>query len=154
MISFQTLKEKMTNPPVLALPDFHRSFIIETDASGHGMGAFLMQEGHPIVFVSKAFSEKIAMRSAYERELMAIVFAVTKWQHYLMILPFTIKTDQKRLKFLLEHKISTPFQQKWLSKLAGFDFTVEYKCGKDNRAADALSRIPNLQLFNMAVSSI
>ena len=152
--SFQLLKNTMITPPVLALPNFEKPFVIETDASGTGMGDVLMQEGHPIAFISKEFSEKNALLSAYERELLALVFAVNKWQHYLMNLPFVFRTDQQSLKFLLDHKMATPFQQKWLSKLAGFDFTVEYKCGSENRAVDALSRIPSTQLFTMAVSSI
>ncbi|WOH15055.1 hypothetical protein DCAR_0934588 [Daucus carota subsp. sativus] len=118
------------------------------------MGAVLLQEGHPIAFLSKAFSPKNALLSAYERELLAVVFAVNKWQHYLMSLPFVIKTDQQSLKYVLEHKLSTPFQQKWLSKLAGFDYTVEYKSGKENVVADALSRTSGMQLFTMAVSSV
>lgn len=68
----------MTSPPVLALPDFHKSFLLETNASGQGMGAALMEEGHPVDFASKAFSEekKSMQLSAYERELMAVVMTV------------------------------------------------------------------------------
>lgn len=77
-IAFNTLKQVMVSPPVLALPDFSKPFLIETDASGQGMGAVLMQSGHPVAFVSKAFSEKTMQLSAYERELMAVVMAVKK----------------------------------------------------------------------------
>lgn len=73
----------MVEPPVLALPDFTKPFLIETDPSGLGMGVVLMQNGHPIAFISKAFSKKNVMLSTYERELLAVVFAVQKWQHYL-----------------------------------------------------------------------
>lgn len=152
--AFELLKEKMTNPPVLALPNFHQPFCVETDASGTSMGAVLMQNSHPIAYISKSFSDRNALRSAYERELLAIVFAIKKWQHYLSVQSFVIRTDQKSLKYLLDHKLSTPFQQKWLSKLAGFDFSIEYKAGKENRAADALSRIPGSQLWAMTLSSI
>lgn len=71
-----------------------------------------------------------------------------------MSLPFVIRTDQQSLKYLLEHKLATPFQQKWLSKLAGFDYVVEFKSGSENRAADALSRIPSSELLSTAVSSV
>ena len=54
--------------------------------------------------------------------------------------PFVIKTNQQSLKFLLEQRIGTPTQQKWFTKLLGYSFIVEYKKGKENKAADALSR--------------
>jgi hypothetical protein len=54
--------------------------------------------------------------------------------------PFVVRTDQQSLKFLLEQKVGTPFQQKWITKLLGYDFLVEYKKGADNRVADALSQ--------------
>lgn len=113
-----------------------------------------MQKSHPTAYINKAFSERNALLSTYERELLAIMFAVKKWQHYLSVQPFVIRTDQKSLRYLLDHKMATPFQQKWLSKQAGFDFTIEYKAGTENRAADALSRIPGSQLLAMAVSSV
>lgn len=83
-----------------------------------------------------------------------MVFAVSKWQHYLMSMSFVIRTDPQSLKHVLEHKLTTPFQQKWLSKLAGFDYVVEYKSGKDNIIADALSRTPGAQLLTIAASMV
>ena len=152
--AFDSLKKIMTSPPVLALPNFLKPFLIETDASGKGMGAVSMQDGHPIAYISKAFSNAHLLLSAYERELLAIVFAVQKWQHYLMMQPFIIRTDQQSLKYLLDHKLATPFQQKWLSKLAGFDYVVEYKVWADYKAADALSWAYGYQLLSIALSNI
>ena len=152
--AFNKLKLQMVTPPVLALPNFHQPFIIETDASGAGTGAVLMQAGHPIAYSNKALSEKNAQLSAYERELLAIIFAIKKWHHYLILQPFTIRTDQQSLRYLLDHKIATPFQQKWLSKLAGYDYVVEYKQGTTNKVADALSRIPCSELHATMVTSL
>jgi len=138
--AFQTLKVAVTQAPVLALPDFSKPFIIECDASGVGIGAVLMQGKQPIAFLSKALKGKALYMSTYEKELFALVTAVQKWRPYLLGQPFLVRTDQQSLKFLLEQKVGTPFQQKWITKLLGYDFLVEYKKGADNRVADALSQ--------------
>lgn len=74
----QTLRQAMTKAPVLALPDFSKPFVIESDASGMGMGVVLQQGGHPIAYISKAFSSSTSSLSVYGRELLAITFAVSK----------------------------------------------------------------------------
>ncbi|KAD5802992.1 hypothetical protein E3N88_14352 [Mikania micrantha] len=89
----------LASAPVLHLPDFSRSFTIECDASSDGVGAILLQDEHPIAYFSKGFSPSNRLKSAYDRELLALVLAVQKWNHYLF--------------------------------------------GKENRAADALSRRPH-----------
>lgn len=105
----------------------------------------LMQDGHPIAYWSKGLSRKDQALSTYEKELMAVVLAVLKWRYYLLGRQFLIRTDHQSLKYLLEQRIGTPFQQKWITKLLGFDYSIVYKCGKDNPAADALSRKGELQ---------
>ncbi len=138
--AFQQLKEAVTQAPVLALPNFSQPFVIECDASGVGVGAVLMQEQRPVAFLSKALKGRALHMSTYEKELFALVTAIQKWRPYLLGQTFVVKTDQQSLKFLLEQKVGTPFQQKWVTKLLGYSFTVEYKKGSDNRVADALSR--------------
>ncbi|KAF7836177.1 Retrovirus-related Pol polyprotein from transposon 17.6 [Senna tora] len=138
--AFEELKKPMTTVPVLAMPDFSQPFELETDASGTGIGAVLMQNKRPIAYYSHVLSNRARHSSVYERELMAIVFAVKKWRHYLLGHRFVIKTDQKALKFLLEQRIMDPDQQKWMSKLMGYKFEIQYKPGAENRAVDALSR--------------
>ena len=65
---------------------------------------------------------------------------MTKWRHYLLGSHFVIKIDHESLKYLLEQKISTPLQQKWLTKLLGMDYEIQFKRGKENVVADTLSR--------------
>lgn len=80
------------------------------------------------------------MRSTYEKEMLAILEAVRVWRPYLLGRHFKIITDQRSLRYLLEQKISTPEQQKWLIKLLGYDYEIIYRPGKENGAADSLSR--------------
>ncbi|KAF7825235.1 TMV resistance protein N [Senna tora] len=115
-------------------------FELEIDASGTGLGAVLMQNKRPIAYFSQLLSNRAQKSSVYEWELMVIVFAVRKWRHYLLGHRFTIQTDQKVLKYLLEQRIIDPDQQKWVSKLMGYNFEIQYKPGVENKAADTLSR--------------
>jgi hypothetical protein len=137
---FIRLKSVVATPPVLRLPDFSQAFMTECDASDTGLGAVLMQEGSPIAFFSQALKGQVLLRSTYEKELLSLVTAVRKWRRYLSGRPFKVKTDQQSLKYLLEQKAATIPQQRWISKLMGYDFTIEYKKGKENQVADALSR--------------
>ena len=139
-LAFQQLKGAMTKPPVLALPDFDKPFVVECDASGRGVGAVLMQQGKPIAYHRQALKGKNLALSTCEKELLALVIAFKRWRAYLVGKPFTVKSDQQSLKYLLEQKIGTSTQQKWFAKLLGYNFVVEYKKGKDNLVADALSR--------------
>lgn len=141
-LAFDKLKQAMTTAPVLALPDYTQPFIVETDASGLGIGAVLMQQGRPLAFLSKSLTPRQQALSTYEKELLAIVMATQKWQYYLQGHHFVIKTDHQSLKYLLEQRLSTIFQQKWLAKLMGLDYEICYKKGKENIVADALSRVP------------
>ncbi|KAA0051271.1 ty3-gypsy retrotransposon protein [Cucumis melo var. makuwa] len=140
--AFEQLKRAMVTLPVLALPDFQLPFEVEIDASGSGLGAVLAQNKRPIAYFSQKLSETAREKSVYERELMAIVLAVEKWQHYLLGHRFVVYTDQKALRHILEQREIIPGVQKWLMKLIRFDFEIRYRAGSENKTADALSRIP------------
>ncbi|KAJ0704368.1 putative nucleotidyltransferase, Ribonuclease H [Helianthus annuus] len=152
--AFERLKEAVCSPPVLALPNFTKPFVVETDASALGIGAVLMQDNHPLAFISKALSPRQQALSVYEKELLAIIYAVKYWHHYLSVNHFVIKTDQKSLKYLLEQKLTTPLQHAWLSKLMGYDYEIVYKKGVENQVADALSRVSGPALFTMSLSTL
>ncbi|XP_015953413.1 uncharacterized protein LOC107477848 [Arachis duranensis] len=138
--AFQRLKDAITSQPVLALPNFELPFELETDASGIGIGAILKQGKHRIAYFSKKLSATMQQQSAYVREFYAIIEAVAKFRHYLLGRHFIILSDQQSLKALVDQTLHTPKQQKWLHKLLGFDFEIQYKPGRENVAADALSR--------------
>lgn len=150
--AFEGLKTALCEAPVLALPNFNKQFVVETDACGSGIGAVLMQDGHPIAYISRHLKGKQLHLSIYEKELLAVVFAVQKWRHYLLHDHFIIRTDERSLKYLLEQRLNTPIQQQWLPKLLEFDYEIQYRQGKDNLAADALSRVEGSEVLSMAIS--
>ncbi|PNX67599.1 hypothetical protein L195_g055714, partial [Trifolium pratense] len=83
--AFRALQQALVTAPVLALPDFNSTFIVQTDASGFAMGAVLLQQGHPLAYFSKSFCPRIAKASTYIRELHAITAAVKRWRQYLLV---------------------------------------------------------------------
>lgn len=160
--AFTVLKEAMTTTHVLKLPDFDKNFVIEADVSGLAIGAVLIHEGHPICFYSNKLGSKMQMAATYIKELYAIVEVISKWRQYLFGQTFVVRTDQKSIKELLQQTIHTPEQQKYMRKLLGFDFKIEYKPRQSNLAADALSRMfevktecnrenPHLMLLNRPI---
>nr|GEW01341.1 reverse transcriptase [Tanacetum cinerariifolium] len=124
-------------------PIVMKELIVETNACDTRFRAILQWEGHPIAYLSKALSPKHQAYSTYEKEFLALTLALDKWRGYLMERHFKIKTDHFSLKSFLDHRVTTPFQAKWLPKLLGFNYEISYKKRSENVAVDALSRVPN-----------
>ena len=95
--AFSALKQALVQAPVLALPDFRKQFVVETDASATGIGAVLMQGGHPVAYLSKALAPRNLGLSAYEKECLALLLVIDHWRPYLQHLEFMVRTDQKSL---------------------------------------------------------
>jgi hypothetical protein len=126
--------------PVLALPNFTKSFFLECDASGKGIGEFFMQVGQVLDFSRKQLSKCHLDKSTYGKEISAILHVVALWCPYLLGQHFQIKTNHHNLNYFLEQIISSLEQQKWVTKLFGYDYEIIYKKGKENVVLDALSR--------------
>nr|GFB29219.1 hypothetical protein [Tanacetum cinerariifolium] len=153
--SFEALKVAMSQASILALPDFNKPFTVEIDASGMGIGAVLQQGGHHIAYLSKSLSPKHHALSTYEKEFYAVLMALEKWRGYLLDRHFKIKTDHFSLKYLLDQRLTTPFQAKWLPKLLGYDYEISHKQGSENHADDALSRISSgFELCSLILSTV
>jgi hypothetical protein len=98
--AFEELKMKLTSAPLLALPDFGKTFEIECDASGVGIECVLMQEGRPIAYFSEKLSGPTLNYSVYDKELYALVRSLETWPHYLLPKEFVIHSDHESLKHL------------------------------------------------------
>lgn len=141
--AFEKCKKILTTDPILIYPDFKKPFVLTTDASNFAVGAVLSQvhEGrdHPVAFASRTLNKHEINYSTTEKEALAIMWAVEKFKPYLYGNSFTLVTDHKPLTFI---KNSTKNLKilRWRLELENYDYTVEYKTGKTNVVADALSR--------------
>jgi hypothetical protein len=151
--AFTTLKEALMSAPVLVLPDFSKTFSIQTDASELGVGAVLLQDGHPLTFVSKALGSRTRGLSTYEKEYLAVLVAIEQWRAYLQHGEFVIFTDQRSLTHITNQRLHTPWKLKLYTKLVGLQYKIVYKHGASNQAADALSRHPSPPAQIQAISS-
>ncbi|XP_031405676.1 uncharacterized protein LOC116214408, partial [Punica granatum] len=125
--AFQLIKENLTNAPLLSLPNFSKTFEIECDASGVGIGAVLMQEGRPIAYFSEKLSGAALNYPTYDKELYALVRALETWQHYLWPKEFVIHTDHESLKHLKgQHKLNKR-HARWVEFIETFPYVIRYK---------------------------
>jgi hypothetical protein len=131
---------KLTLAPLLALPDFGKTFEIECDACGVGIGGVLMQEGRPFAYFSEKLSGPTLNYSIYDKELYALVRCLETWQHYLLSKEFVIHSDHESLKHLKGQLKLNRRHAKWSEFIESFPYIVKYKKGKDNVVVDALSR--------------
>ncbi|XP_076660488.1 uncharacterized protein LOC143363841, partial [Halictus rubicundus] len=139
--SFETLKQKLCEAPVLTYPDFNRQFTLTTDASNEGIGAVLSQDGHPCCYISRTLNAPERNYTTTEKELLAIVWAVKRLRQYLLGRKFVIRTDHQAIKWLNNCKDPSSRLMRWRLKLEEYEYEIEYTKGKDNTAADALSRV-------------
>ncbi|XP_013628485.1 PREDICTED: uncharacterized protein LOC106334699 [Brassica oleracea var. oleracea] len=138
--AFQLLKERLSNAPLLVLPNFLKTFEIECDASGVGIRAVLMQEKRPIAYFSEKLRGATLNYPTYDKELYALVRALQTWQHYLWPKEFVIHTDHESLKHLKGQQKLNRRHARWVEFIETFPYVINYKQGKENVVADVLSR--------------
>lgn len=107
--AFANLKTALIKAPVLALPNFARPFQLQTDACDSGVEAVLLQDGHPLAYISKSLGSRTRGLSTYEKEYLAIIIAVEQWRSYLQHGEFTIFTDQRSLMHITDQRLNTPW---------------------------------------------
>ena len=138
--AFEKLKFKLTHAPLLSLPNFDKTFEIECDASGVGIGAVLMQEGKPLAYFSEKLNGATLNYPTYDKEMYSLIRALKTWQHYLWTKEFVIHSDHESLKFLKGQQKLNKRHARWMEFLETFPYVIRFKKGKENVVADALSR--------------
>jgi len=135
------LKRKITEKPVLALPDFGKVFHVEIDASGVAIGAVLSQEQRPITYFGDKLNEANKKYSSYDKEFYAIVQALKRWRHYLLPKEFILYSDNHALQFINSQLKLKQKHDKWVEFFQSFTFVIKHTSGKLNNVTDNLSRV-------------
>ena len=145
--AFQQLKQLLTTAPLLVYPQFDRPFMLETDASGSGLGAVLAQHQEdgsvrPVAYASRSLQQHEKNYGITELEGLAVVWAVKHFRHYLYGHKCKVYTDHEALKALLNTPRPSGKLARWGMAIQELDIEIFYRPGKGNSNADALSRFP------------
>nr|GEX65316.1 reverse transcriptase domain-containing protein [Tanacetum cinerariifolium] len=145
--AFETLKKKLTEAPILVVPDWNLPFELMFDASDFAIGAVLGQRKtkhfQPIHYASKTMTEAQIHYTATEKEMLAVVYAFEKFWQYLVMSKSIVYTDHSALKYLLRKQDAKPRFIRWVFLLQEFDIIIRDKKGTENLAANHLSRLEN-----------
>ncbi|KAI0991918.1 hypothetical protein K3495_g16269, partial [Podosphaera aphanis] len=144
--AFETLKAKLTSAPLLQHYHSDLETMIETDASDGVVAGVLSQrhgeEWKPVAYFSKTMVPAELNYEIHDKEMLAVVKALKEWRAELIGAPSRVRvyTDHKALEYFMTSKALNARQARWAEFLADFNFVIMYRAGKDNQAADALTR--------------
>ena len=140
------LKQRLLQAPILSYPDPEAEFILDTDASAYGMGAVLSQvqggQERVIAYGSKSLTKEERRYCVTRKELLAVVYFVKYYRHYLYGRKFTVRTDHGALRWLMNFKDPQGQVARWLEVLGTYDFEIQHRAGLKHNNADSMSRGP------------
>ena len=148
-LAFNTLKQKLSEPPILAIANYDLPFKLHTDASGLGLGAVLYQNhdgrDRVIAYASRGLRPSERNYPAHKLEFLALKWAVTDKLHdYLYGTSFEVVTDNNPLLYVMTTAKLDATGHRWVAALSNYNFSISYRPGAQNADADALSRMPSL----------
>ena len=143
--SFEEIKIRLVQAPMMATPDWDQEFEVMCDASDFAMGAVLGQRKEKIFraiyYASRTFNEAQENYSTTEKEMLAIVFACEKFRPYILGSHVIVHTDHAAIKYLMSKKEAKPRLIRWVLLLQEFDLEIKDKKGCDNVIANHLFRV-------------
>ena len=143
--SFEEIKSRLVEAPIMAKPDWNKEFVIMYDANDYAMGVVLGQKADKVLrsiyYSNKTFNEAQENYSTTEKEMLAMVFACEKFRPYILGSHVLIHTDHATIKDLMAKKEAKPRLIRWVLLLQEFDLEIKDKKGCDNVIANNLSRV-------------
>ena len=144
--AFDELKRRLVSAPLVAAPRKDGLFTLDTDASNEAIGAVLQQEqdGRTVViaYASRRLSDAEYRYTVTKKELLAIVYGLKEFRHYLLCRKFLLRTDHAALTFLMKTPDLPSQQVRWLDLIAEYNFEIVHRAGAQHNNADSLSRRP------------
>ena len=143
--AFNLLKTKCVTAPVLAFADFEKPFLLETNVSSCGLGAVLSQKQddgkfHPVTYASRKLKGGEKKYHSSKLDFLALKWAVTdQFREYLWYRPFTMRTDNNPLTYIMTTPNLDATRHQGVAAMAGYDMTIEYLKGTDNKVTDMMS---------------
>lgn len=127
----------------MALPDTDKEFVVRTNASDIAIRAVLQQEGRNVVFIIRKLQGAEHNYSVHDKEMLVVIHALKAWRHYLYRSKVTVINNHESLTHFFRQPLLNPRQRCWSEYLAEFDIAIQYRSGRTNDIADALSKRPD-----------
>ena len=138
--AFQELKRRLTSDLILIVPEMGQRYTVYCNTSKVGVGCVLMQSERVVAYGSRQLKNHEQNYPTHDMELVALVFALKIWRHYLYKERFEAYLDHKSLRFIFTQWDLNMRQRRWMKFLEDYDFTLHYHPGKANVVADALNQ--------------
>jgi transposase InsO family protein len=150
--AFQKIKDEYRSEKILLIINLEKQIWVYADASDYALGSEISQldengKRRPVLFYSRKLLPAEMNYSTADKELLAIVQTLKKFQHYLRgtKYPVIVKSDHRNLRTFMTTKELNARQARWAEELSSYDFVIEHVKGKENVVADALSRRPDYE---------